>query len=163
MDLFCTEGKKEWWTIMKKWWGCNSFFTKIHLSLLLLERSETDVSVRDRWKTGKWRIWTQTGRGLLYWPFLNQCYDSIFRPLYLWFLDERFSTIGPPWAAAPPTGSHPDLVVTVTDYECHEYLGIYNFIMPIHSTSTNVICFWLSTHVSCPPVYTARTSCPRNP
>ena len=47
---------------------------------------------RDReTETGRQMMWTQTGRWLLYWLFLNLCWDSIFKALRLCFLDKRFS------------------------------------------------------------------------
>ena len=58
----------EWRTIMKEWWDCNTFFTKIYLSLYYFSKGpKLAVSLRER-KSRRRR--TQTGGGLLYWPFL---------------------------------------------------------------------------------------------
>ena len=67
----------------------NTFLYKINHSLFLkrVEIHCKHVGVETEAKTR-----TQTGGGLLYWPFLNPRVDSIFRDLRLCFLDERFST-----------------------------------------------------------------------
>ena len=58
------------------------------LRTLFLERSKLSVSTSER--QGR-RTRTQTGGGLLYWPFLIPRCDTIFRAFRLCFPAERFS------------------------------------------------------------------------
>ena len=78
-----------WRGIMKEWWTL-LFYKNVSLSSILHKRVETGC--RHVGKTGRRRTRTQTGRGVLYWPYLNPCWDSIFRALHPCFQDKKFST-----------------------------------------------------------------------
>ena len=116
---------------------------------------------------------TQTGGGLLYWPFLDPLWDSIFRALSPCFLDEEFSTevrCGLLTSTLPALASRsPNLLTARISSDCRMtvthrgYLCIYYFITLSVPVVIHGICFRLSTHASCLPVYTAGRSCPRNP
>ena len=64
---------------------CVSFFTSCKV--------ETDCKCARQGQGDEGRG-QKTGGRLLYWPFLNQRCDSIFRALRLCFSDEMFSTVG---------------------------------------------------------------------
>ena len=78
-------------SIMKRY---DTFLYK-DITLLFLKRSE--IGCKCKTETGRWRTWTQIGRGLLYWPFLKPHCDSIIRALRPCFFDRRFSIGIPFW------------------------------------------------------------------
>ena len=97
------DGATWWW-----WWGwplwmkdhndesVTHFFTKTYISFCNKKRyifcwkDWNSVNMREKQGQGDEGCGTQTGGGLLYWPFLNPHCDSIFRALYSCFFDERF-------------------------------------------------------------------------
>ena len=145
-------------------------YKNISYSSLLLERLTLAASVRKRLR---WRMLTQTGKGQLYWPFLNPCCNSIFRALSL-LLWKKVLYWGHPGLPAASSGHLPATLwtswlpksllltdwpqLTVTD---HGYPCMNNFILPTYffKLVIHMICFWLSSHVGCPLVYTAGISC----
>ena len=163
-------------TLMKERWHRKKFITKIYVSSLFLEKSEIDYKCEWETETGRWRTLTETGGGLLYWPFLNPRCDSIFTTLRLCFLNERSkqgSAIGPlglsgHLLATLQTSWLPD---RLTDWPWLSvwYLCIYDFITPISSScpSGSQPPWSAYTHASSFSsnhfVYTARTPRTRNP
>ena len=138
----------------------------------LLKKS---VCVRER--QGQRDEWCkQTDGGLLYWHFLNPSRDSIFRDLHLYFLDERFSTrsrLGANWPCAVGSAQRsfcPDSCgsnwLTVTHWLTCVCRIWKRLSIPVVLPAVNPSDLLTPMHhllSGNPFVYTAGTSCPRNP
>ena len=123
---------------------------KIYLSFLLPESFEIG-SERDAWT-----MWTQTGRGLRYGPFLNSCCDSKFRALHPCFFDRRFSTGVHQCCLSILSARQPlckpldclNFFWQLNDYHWPWVLVyIYFHNTYVFRLLTHMICLWLSTHV----------------
>ena len=132
----------------------NTFLWKICLSHFYFSKGSKLLLV---WDCDKDKGQTEdSGGGLLYWPFLNPRYISIFRA------SQHFCFSTGREVTAPPTlgncwRSLDLLIARLRDWPyVYGYLCIYNFITPTRSSGS---AFWLSTHASASACLHRRNLC----